>query len=382
MKINSNNEWDELKEVILGTMEGYFPGLEFTKKFNYRNYPKALKIAQSAYPKWYINEVTEDLDSLKSIFIKNRIKVLRPTKYNSKEIFKTPYFSAVGCDTYNVRDLHIVVGNKVISSSSPAKYRYFEPYSINQIFYKYLKKDGFQWISTPKNVLKEKYLIPYKETKIIHLKEDAIQKKMMKGREEKFHYLTENEIIFDAASTIRMNKDLVYLVSNTGNYIGAKWLQHVLGKKYKVHTVTSYRASHIDSTILPLNKNTVLINSVRVPKNRVPSVFRKWKKIFFSEVAPVPEQELQFQRTYRDKAYYNLKDMGVDSYLNSISSPWAGLNVLSINPNTVIVDQRQVNLIKELEKNKFNVIKTPLRHCYTMLGGLHCSTLDIVRKKN
>jgi N-dimethylarginine dimethylaminohydrolase len=73
--------------------------------------------------------------------------------------------------------------------------------------------------------------------------------------------------------------------------------------------------------------------------------------------------------------------MGVDSYLNSISSPWAGLNVLSINPNTVIVDQRQVNLIKELEKNKFKVLTTPLRHCYTMLGGLHCSTLDIVRKK-
>ena len=81
MKINSNNEWDELKEVILGTMEGYFPGLEFTKKFNYRNYKKALKIAQSAYPKWYIDEVTEDLDSLKSIFVKNGIKVLRPTKH-------------------------------------------------------------------------------------------------------------------------------------------------------------------------------------------------------------------------------------------------------------------------------------------------------------
>ena len=37
MKINSHNEWDTLKEVVLGTMDGYFPGLEFTKKFKYKN---------------------------------------------------------------------------------------------------------------------------------------------------------------------------------------------------------------------------------------------------------------------------------------------------------------------------------------------------------
>ena len=32
MKINSNNEWDPLKEVILGTMDGFtFAGMEFKK---------------------------------------------------------------------------------------------------------------------------------------------------------------------------------------------------------------------------------------------------------------------------------------------------------------------------------------------------------------
>ena len=50
MKINSNNEWDPLKEVILGTMDGYFPGMEFKKKFKSKNFDKALKIAKSAYP--------------------------------------------------------------------------------------------------------------------------------------------------------------------------------------------------------------------------------------------------------------------------------------------------------------------------------------------
>ena len=380
MKINSNNEWDTLKEVVLGSMDGYFPGLEFQKNFKSNNFDKCIKIALSAYPKEYINEVNEDLDDLKSIFLKNNIKVLRPKKFNSDKIFSTPYWSAIGCDSYNVRDLHIVIGNKIISSPTPVKYRYFEPYMMQEIFLEYFKK-GFEWIHAPKNLLNKKYLIPYKEKKLHFDKEDKIQKKFMKGRVEKFHKLNENEIMFDAASTIRMNRDLVYLVSNTGNYQGGKWLQLILGKNYRVHCVTSYRASHIDSTILPLNEKTVLINEVRVPKKRVPKVLKKLKKIFHSEMAEVPQKELDFQKKYRDKAYKRLKELGVNSNLNSISSPWAGLNVLSINPETVLVDKRQIKLIEKLEKEKFNVIKVRMRHPYTMLGGLHCSTLDTVRER-
>ncbi len=88
MKINSHNEWDTLKEVILGTMDGYFPGMEFKKNFKHRNFDKAIKIARSAYPQSYIDEVNEDLNDLKKIFIKNNVKVLRPKKYNSDKIFQ------------------------------------------------------------------------------------------------------------------------------------------------------------------------------------------------------------------------------------------------------------------------------------------------------
>lgn len=380
MKVQSENEWDNLKEVVLGTMDGYFPGLEFSSKFNYKNLKKAIKIAKSAYPKSYIDEVNEDLYDLKKVLEKHNIKVLRPKNYESGKLFSTPYWSALGADTYNVRDLHLVVGNKIISSPSPVKYRYFEPYALHELFLEYFE-NGFEWINAPNNKLDKKYLVPYKEKKVIFNEEDRIQKKFMKGRKENFHKLNENEIMFDAASTIRMGKDLVYLVSNTGNYKGAKWLQLILGKSYKVHVVTSYRASHIDSTILPLNSKVVLINSVRVDNKRVPKLFKKWKKIFHSEMAEVPEYELNFQSQIRDKAYNKLMDLNVNSHLNLISSPWAGLNVLSINPKTILVDKRQIKLIKKLEEEKFNVIGVKLRHCYTMLGGLHCSTLDIHRSK-
>ena len=180
--------------------------------------------------------------------------------------------------------------------------------------------------------------------------------------------------MFDAASTIRMGKDLVYLVSNTGNYKGAKWLQLILGKSYKVHVVTSYRASHIDSTILPLNSKVVLINSVRVDNKRVPKLFKKWKKIFHSEMAEVPEYELNFQSQIRDKAYNKLMDLNVNSHLNLISSPWAGLNVLSINPKTILVDKRQIKLIKKF-KSFSNIKKQSRDDLIKIVGAKRADTL-------
>ena len=62
-----------------------------------------------------------------------------------------------------------------------------------------------------------------------------------------------------------------------------------------------------------------------------------------------------------------------------MSSPWVGMNVLSFDKETIIVDERQTSLIRLLEKNKFNIIPIRMRHIYTQGGGIHCATLDTVR---
>ena len=54
-------------------------------------------------------------------------------------------------------------------------------------------------------------------------------------------------------------------------------------------------------------------------------------------------------------------------------------SVLSISPQTVLVDSRQIKLRKLLEKNGLEVIPITLRHMYTQGGGIHCATLDTVR---
>jgi N-dimethylarginine dimethylaminohydrolase len=55
------------------------------------------------------------------------------------------------------------------------------------------------------------------------------------------------------------------------------------------------------------------------------------------------------------------------------------MNMLAVNPNTVIMDQNQPNLIDQLEQRGFDVIPLELRHSRTLGGGFHCVTLDLVR---
>jgi N-dimethylarginine dimethylaminohydrolase len=207
-----------------------------------------------------------------------------------------------------------------------------------------------------------------------------MHKKLTNGRLEKLHKLTENEILFEAANTVRIGKDLLYLVSSSGNRKGAKWLQSVLGNDYNVHVTDKlYRASHLDSTVLCIRPGLVLLNSKRANKHNLPDLFDKWDKLWFEDVAKTTEVELDFQNNVRDKIAQDLKKMGFNSNLSEMSSPWVGMNILSISQDTVLADERQLSLIKLLEKQGLKVKTVKLRHMYTQGGGIHCATLDTVR---
>ena len=153
----------------------------------------------------------------------------------------------------------------------------------------------------------------------------------------------------------------------------------MLGPDYKLHLTHAYRSSHLDSTILPLRPGFVLLNGARVDEASCPTIFQRWEKLYFTEVAPVPEAEVEFHKRVRLPIHEQLREIGVASTLEHMSSPWAGLNVMSIDPKTVLVHDRQAEMIRRLEAKRFTVVPVRMRHCYTMLGGLHCTTLDVVR---
>jgi glycine amidinotransferase/scyllo-inosamine-4-phosphate amidinotransferase 1 len=283
---------------------------------------------------------------------------------------------------YNTRDLNLVVGNSVIESPSYLESRYYETAALYPIWYKYLK-NGFKWIAAPKPLLNYNCKLPYyrDENKRVLTTEDIKHQQLTGGSLEKLHKLEEKEILFEAANTLRMGKDLLYLVSSSGNELGAKWLQSVLGNDYKVHiTKDIYRSSHIDSTAMCLRPGLVLLNDTRVSEKNCPKIFKSWDKIYFSEVAPTSEAEIKHKKELRDPIGFELESLGFTTNLHDMSSPWVGLNFLSLDPSTVIVDKRQKALINLLEKRKFTVVPIQMRHIYTQGGGIHCATLDTVRE--
>ena len=275
-------------------------------------------------------------------------------------MYASPDWSASGDIACNTRDLHLVVGNTVIETPSQERHRLYEATGLYPLWQKYFE-EGFRWIAAPKPQLVGNYSISYYENG------------------QKYHKLTESEILFEAANTVRMGRDLLYLVSASGNRLGAKWLESILGDDYRVHTTDEiYRSSHIDSTVLCLRPGLVLLNAARVNSETCPKILNKWDKIYFNDIVPTPKDVHEFQTSVRLRVHRELAELGVESSLEYMCSDWIGMNILSVDPKHVIIDKRQEPLIRALEKNGLTPVPIRFRHSY-FTGGIHCNTLDTVR---
>ena len=384
MPVNSHNEWDKLREVIVGTADGSAAVLSWSRAEppSMELLQKARDLSVGAFPQWFLNEIAEDLEGLCEVIRQNGTLVHRPEVHDVAKAYSSPFWTSTGNNIYNVRDLHLVVGNNVIEVPSQHASRYYEGSALYHVWYKHFD-DGIRWISAPKPRLAESVILPYfrDEEERVLTDEDIKHQELTGGRVERLHKLSENEILFEAANTLRMGKDLLYLVSSSGNHKGAKWLQSVLGEEYRVHiTEDIYRSSHIDSTVLALRPGLVMLNSTRVNEKNCPPIFDSWDKIWFEDVAPTAERELKFQNEVRDPIATKLEQLGFATNLRDMASPWVGMNFLSLDQETVVVDERQKKLITVLENKMFTVVPVRMRHLYTQGGGIHCATLDTIRE--
>lgn len=163
--------------------------------------------------------------------------------------------------------------------------------------------------------------------------------------------------VMDAANVLRLGPDhMLFLNSSSGNLAAYEWLCATL-PYVDIELCNFYSGVHIDSTIMPVREGLVMLNSSRVNQQNCPKVFDNWQKIWVTDVA---------ERDFFEFPY---------------ASKWIGMNVLTVDPNTVIVDKLQTELIRELEKHKFDVIPLELRHSRTLGGGFHCVTLDLWRQQ-
>lgn len=164
----------------------------------------------------------------------------------------------------------------------------------------------------------------------------------------------DQNLILDAANISRLGNTWLFLESASGNLAAAQWLRQQL-PDITIETCNFYSGVHIDSTIVPLREGTVVLNAERIRPDAVPHCLESWDKIWIEDCAA---------QTFYQYPY---------------ASKWIGMNMLSLDRDTVIVDAEQIDIIKKLEHKGFTVIPHTLRHSRTLGGGFHCVTLDTWR---
>jgi len=164
-------------------------------------------------------------------------------------------------------------------------------------------------------------------------------------------------MVLDAANICRLGDTWLFLESASGNRAAYEWLCHKF-PKINIELVNFYSGVHIDSTVTPLREGLVMLNARRVTEENCPKAFKDWEKIYITEDQIVAQ----------------------DFYQYPYASKWIAMNMLVLDPETVIIDAAQTQLINILKSKGIASIPLTLSHSRTLGGGFHCVTLDTRRK--
>jgi len=335
----SCNEWDPLEEVIVGNpLRARFPTADPSTRL--AEFPdRSLEdIPQGPFPQQIIDETEEDLGAFVAVLKEAGVTVKRPETWPHEATFSTIHWESKGFYNYCPRDIMLVVADQIIETPNVIRSRAQEAFGYRSILVDYLKS-GAKWYGAPKPMLRD-------ELFDVDLSRPTPRN---------------DEPAFDAANVLRLGRDLIYLVSATGNELGGQWLQTLLGEEFRVHFLKDvYFGSHIDSTFAALRPGLALCSPARVNDETMPEILKQWEVIY--------SPPMEGQDTH-DAGYLS----------RSIGSKWIDMNVFSINPNLVVADRDQTALIKLLERHGIDVIRLKLRHSKLLGGGFHCVTLDVRR---
>lgn len=315
------NEWGQLKKVIVGVAD--FATIPYMDKslrtVNYASEQSIDHIITGLYPQQVIDEANEDLEIFCTFLKGENVDVVRPQR------IPTCYYN------YCPRDVIFAHKNLALATPMPIRARSDNYKSMHHLF--------------------DDLVIAPRHDSDSNYNEKCIG-------DPDILALHDHVPMFDAANILRANDDILYLVSNSGNQCGAKYLQQLVGDQTRVHELSGvYSYMHIDTTVVFLREGLLLLNPSRIPDKCVlPAPFNTWDVIY----APEPV----------DIGYFS-------NYCNA--SKWFSVNMFSINEKLVVVEEHQNNLRKLLEKHGIDCAMLPMRHSRTLAGVFHCVTLDIER---
>ncbi|CAD7946342.1 unnamed protein product [Amoebophrya sp. A25] len=370
--VNRWTDFDPLEEVILGVADdACFPPLEpaCQSEFNdqHTKYGAKMSHAFSEWMPWptgpklrrFIEGANKELEGMKDVLEGEGVIVKRPDrslcKFNTAT--KTPDFESP--NQYCVvcpRDVVMTIGNEIVEATMCKRSRFFEYRPFRTLIREYFDNDPRMiWTAAPKPMMADSsYNTAFWDWSV----EERIE------RMHKYEYcLSEKEIMFDAADCLLIGNMMFVQQSMVTNLAGIRWLKrHFAPKGIQVHTLHfpyDLYPSHTDCTFVAVNGNTVLTNPDRPVVEEEVKIFRQndWRLI--------------------DVPYYTTDK---EHPIMCQSSRWLSMNIFSIGPNKIVVEEGEKPLINMLEKELgFDVIPIPYRQVFEFGGSLHCSTWDVRR---
>lgn len=330
-KIKVFTEWAPVKSVIIGYMgeSSNFPDNDEIMLLDVNEVIQGIEFSKDV-----IKRAQDIQNNVVDELMKRGINVVRVADIDCKKQYKIGDKLVSGFHTFSSRDIVFFYDDTAYEVPSITISRQNEHCSFYWIL-DCLRKMGSKWYSS--------FVCPY----------------------------SKEAPLFEAANLIRAGMDILFQISVSGNYSGFLLFKSLIDKRYnnkvRVHPIYVYDGVHIDTTLTVLgfnkkiNKYIVLANPERVNKYNTPALFRgkNWAILYGPE--PV--------------------DQGYEKGL-CMSSTWISLNIFVVNPELILMDDAQPELVKYFNYYGIETIQVKHELGRTVCGGMHCMTNEFSREED
>lgn len=358
--VSSWNEWDPLEEIVVGVADNacYEPPEPGIRPVQRGDVAPGTPFPTGPKPRQVIERASEELAGLVALLESRGVVVRRPSPMNFCAPVRTPTFEVSNqyCAVCP-RDVLITIGAEIIEAPMSRRARYFEYLAYRELVHGYWRDDeNVLWTAAPKSSMSDAMF-----------RDDfwcwPLEERYRRMHEFEF-CVTQDEVVFDAADMSRFGRDVIVQESMTTNRAGIRWLtRHLTTRGLRVHSVhfpLDLFPSHIDCTFVPLRPGLVLTNPERPLRRGEERLFLDNGWEFVDAPQPVSTND------------------EMPRYCQS--SKWLSMNVLSLSPTTVVVEEREHPLHELLDRLGFEVLTVPFRNVFEFGGSLHCATWDVRRR--
>ncbi|MGQ0773178.1 MAG: glycine amidinotransferase [Pseudonocardiales bacterium] len=373
MQLNSHDDFTPLREIIVGSAANYLShDRDVTFELFHHDNLRGFR-SDWAYPRlaaadgdrdtrsWaiksrYTTELHEDVEDLAVVLAGLGVTVHRPLPLppDAAPIAGLGW-QAAPTPALNIRDNTLILGEEIIETPPAIRSRYLETRLLAPIFARYYEA-GARWTTMPRPLLTDlSFDLSYARDEATTLggPTEPIADPLPSPYDVGF------EMMLDGAQVLRLGRDLVVNIAHANHAMAVGWLERHLRGSYRIHRVHRMADNHIDSMLLALRPGVFLARHDGI-RDLLPPTLRSWKFIV------PPEPELGAFPAYDE-----------DDLV--LTSPYIDLNVLSVNTDTVLVNEDCTGLLKTLDAAGFTVVPVRHRHRRLFGGGFHCFTLDTVR---